>query len=87
MFNQSIWKCDKDNDSFSLNGTKNFDEYILEYAVDNETITEPISIFISNQKHALLVSSNRFGRTDIFIFDDNTIEINKKTYKRILNQY
>lgn len=86
MFNQSIWKCDKDNDSFSLTGTNIFDEYILEYSIDNETIKEPINIFITNEKHALLVNSNRFGRTDIFIFDDNTIEINKKTYKKTINR-
>jgi len=86
MFNQSTWKYERDNDLFSLTGTNNFDEYFLEYSINNETITETINIFISNEKHALLADSKKFGRTDIFIFDNNTVEINKKTYKRTTNR-
>ena len=83
MFNQSTWKCKGSDDLFSLKSTANSDEYFLEYSIDNESIIETIGIFISNEKHALLVYSNKFGRTDISILDKDNIVINNKQYQRI----
>lgn len=55
---------------FGIQGT---DEYLLEYDKDFNT-SERVQIFKSDNNHALLVNSNKFGRQNI-IYSTNKIII------------
>jgi hypothetical protein len=83
MFTKGNWKCEEINDLISINATSNDDEYLLEYKLNEENVSELIDIFFSNDKHALLKASKKFGRINIFILNDHTIKINNKVYKKM----
>jgi hypothetical protein len=75
-----IWQNRYTNEEIKIFGPLGSDDYWLEYDNDKERIF----IFRSNEKHALLTDSKKFGRTDIFIISSNIIKIGSIVFDRKL---
>lgn len=84
MFTNGFWECKMTNDRVSIKAAETSDEYWLEYTIDEETVSERIQIFFSNENHAHVSLSKKFGQADIHLPNDHTFKINDQVFTKII---
>jgi len=79
-----FWINKQSDELIKLTGPHGGDNYTLEYDHNgNEFQTiETIPIYISNDKHALLAHSKKFGRCDIFILSPECFRIGDEIFEK-----
>lgn len=82
MIFNGIWQKRDSDEIIRISGPIGGDEYWLEY----DHFREKVMIFISNSNHALLVSSKKFGRNDIFILSPDIFKIGSEVFERKLDK-
>lgn len=80
---QGVWLSRGDT-KIEFYGPSNGDEYSLKYDHQNtrDLIEEIVTIYISTASHARLGDSKRFSSRDIYIIDENQIEIGDEFFRR-----
>lgn len=79
---EGIWVNPNNNDRIQIYGPLGGDDYDLEYNFNGEIYLnkESVSIYLSDEKHALLTNSEKFGRGDINIFEKDKISICRQIF-------
>lgn len=79
-----LWINKENNEIIKLTKFNHLDDYTLEYDFDglNFKSSEIVSIYNSNEKHALLISPKKFGRNDIIILGINNFQIGEMMFEK-----
>lgn len=82
-----LWKNRTNGEFIEFTGPQESDEYFLEYdEPENSFRSEKVQIFITNENHALLTYSEKFGRSDISILSPDSYEIRGNVFDRCSNR-
>jgi len=79
-----LWINKQTGEIIKLSGPHGSDDYILEYGHDGNDfkLTETVPIYHSDDKHALLAHSEKFGRRDIFKINSERFQIGDEVFEK-----
>jgi len=80
---QGLWKIADTDETLMINGPLGSDQYTFEYSINGQS-DERLSIFLSNDKQALLANSKVYGRSNITIIDGDSFFIGDQRFTRII---
>ena len=79
-----LWKFDGSDETLEITCPSGSEIFIFEYS-DQKKGKEKVTIFPSNNRHALLGRSKIFGRADIYILNMDNFLIEEQQFTRVLN--